>query len=124
MTFHRAMIALAMCAAACVLPASAVAGHNDETATCTTGTTVATFTIRATANSAGFESPNPFNVLVFEEGAVLTAQTVRVNGNLIFSHAVTGRAQNTLTETTCTFTVGSGMGAGSVFEVTGILNPR
>src|SRR5918995_4428257 len=71
-----------------------------------------------------FESPNPFNVLVFEEGAVLTAHTVRVNGNLVFSHAVTGRAQNTLTQTTCTFTVGSGRGAGSVFEVTGILNTR
>jgi hypothetical protein len=63
-------------------------------------------------------------VLVFEEGAVLTAHTVRVNGNLVFSHAVTGRAQNTLTQTTCTFTVGSGRGAGSVFEVTGILNTR
>jgi len=118
------MIALAMCAAAFVLPGSAVAGHDDETATCTMGTTVTTFTIRATANSAGFESPDPFRVLVFEEGAVLTAQTVRVNGNLLFSHAVTGETQNALTEVTCTFTVGPGMGAGSVFEVTGILNTR
>ena len=124
MPIHRSVIALVMCAAALVLPASAVAGHDDETATCTNGTTVTTFTIRATANSAGFESPNPFNVLVFEEGAVLTAQAVRVNGNLIFSHAGTGLAQNALTEVTCTFTVGSGMGAGSVFEVTGILIVR
>jgi hypothetical protein len=122
MFIHRAVIAFAACTAAFVLCGSAVAGHDDETATCTTGTTVMTFTIRATPNSAGFESPNPFNVLVFEEGAVLTAHTVRVNGNLVFSHAVTGQAQNALTETTCTFTVGAGTGAGSVFEVTGVLN--
>src|SRR5215217_9625015 len=124
MAIHRAVIVLAACAAAFVLSASAVAGHDDEIATCINGTTVTTFTVRAAANSAGFESPEPFHVLVFEEGAVLTAHTVRVNGNLLFSHAVTGRAQDTLTETTCTFTVGSGMGAGSVFEVTGILNTR
>jgi hypothetical protein len=122
MSIHRAAIAAATFAAAFVFSGSAVAGHDDETATCTSGTTVTTFTIRATANSAGFESPNPFNVLVFEEGAVLTAHTVRLNGNLLFSHAVTGRTQNALTEVTCTFTVGPGMGAGSVFEVTGILN--
>ena len=121
MSFNRAVAVLATCAAAFVLTGSAVAGHDDETATCTNGTT---FTIRATANSAGFESPNPFNVLVFEEGAVLTAHTVRVNGSLVFSHAITGRAQNKLTEITCTFTVGEGTGAGSVFEVTGILNTR
>jgi hypothetical protein len=124
LSIRRTVVVVALSVAAFVFPASAVAGHDDETATCTTGTTITTFTIRATSNSAGFESPNPFNVLVFEEGAVLTAHTVRVNGNLVFSHAVTGRAQNTLTETTCTFTVGSGMGAGSVFEVTGILNTR
>ena len=122
MPFYRALAVLATCAAAFVLAGSAAAGHDDEIATCTDGTTVTTFTIRAQANSAGFESPNPFNVLVFEEGAVLTAHAVRVNGNLVFSHAVTGRAQNALTEVTCTFTVGAGMGAGSVFEVTGLLN--
>ena len=124
MSFHRAAIAFATFAAALGLSGTAVAGHDDEIATCTDGTTVTTFTIRATANSAGFESPNPFYVLVFEEGAVLTAHTVRVNGNMLFSHAVTGRANNALTEVTCTFTVGAGMGAGSVFEVTGILNRR
>lgn len=122
MSIYRAVIAFATCAAALGLSGTAMAGHDDETATCTIGTTVTTFTIRATPNSAGFESPNPFNVLVFEEGAVLTAHTVRLNGNLLFSHAVTGRAQNALTEVTCTFTVGPGMGAGSVFEITGILN--
>jgi hypothetical protein len=124
MTIHRAVIVLASCAAAFVVSGTAVAGHDDEIATCTDGTTVSTFTIRAAANSAGFESPEPFHVLVFEEGAVLTAQTVRVNGNLLFSHAITGRAQNVLTEVTCTFTVGPGMGAGSVFEITGTLSPR
>jgi hypothetical protein len=124
MFFYRAVAVLATCAAAFVLAGSAVAGHDDETATCTSGTTVTTFTIRATVNSAGFESPEPFRVLVFEEGAVLTAHTVHLNGNLLFSHAVTGRAQNGLAEVTCTFTVGPGMGAGSVFEVTGILNTR
>ena len=121
MSIWRAIVLLATCAAALSLGGTAVAGHDDETATCTNGMT---FTIRAAENSAGFESPNPFNVLIFEEGAVLTAHAVRLNGNLLFSHAVTGRANNGQTEVTCTFTVGPGMGAGSVFEVTGLLNMR
>jgi hypothetical protein len=124
MSIHRAKIVFATCAAAFVLPGSAVAGHDDELATCTIGTTETMFTIRATANSAGFESPNPFRVLVFEEGAVLTAHTVFVNDSLLFSHAVTGRAQNSLTEVTCRFTVGQGTGEGSRFVITGILNMR
>jgi hypothetical protein len=126
MPIHRVAVALATCAATVGLCGTAIAGHDDEMATCRdpNGTVVGEFTIRASANSAGFESPNPFNVLIFEEGAVLTAHTVRLNGNVLFSHAVTGRAQNPLTDITCTFTVGPGMGAGSVFDVTGTLNTR
>jgi hypothetical protein len=55
---------------------------------------------------------------VFEEGGVLTAHSVRVDGNLVFSHADAGRSHNALTEVTCSFTIG----AGAFFEVTGVLN--
>ena len=59
-------------------------------------------------------------MLIFEEGGVLTIFSASVDGNLLFSNAVTGQAHNARDEVTCSFTIG----AGSVFEVTGILNKR
>lgn len=94
---------------------NALASHAGAEVTCSNG---GSYTLRAAENNAGFQSPSPFTVLVFEEGGVLTAQSVRVDGNLVFSHADTGHAQNALTEVTCSFTIG----AGAFFEVTGVLN--
>lgn len=96
---------------------SASASHAGALVTCDTGDT---FTLRATANGAGFESPGPVDVLIFEEGGVLTIFRASVNGNLLFSNAVTGQANNARDEVTCSFTIG----AGAVFEVTGLLNER
>jgi hypothetical protein len=109
---------LACAVAACGLPVgSALASHAGATVTCNNGDT---FTIRAAENAAGFQSPTPFTALVFEEGGVLTVHTVRVDGNLLFSHASTGRAKNAVTEVSCSFTIGEG----GFFEVTGILTSR
>jgi hypothetical protein len=96
---------------------SASASHAGALVTCDTGDT---FTLRAADNRAGFQSPGPGDVLIFEEGGVLTIFRASVNGNLLFSIAETGQANNAITEVTCSFTIG----AGAFFEVTGILNTR
>jgi hypothetical protein len=118
MSIRCGVTALAACGVATLaLCGSAVASHAGAVVTCDSG---GPLTLRAAENNAGFQSPTPFTVLVFEEGGVLTVHSVRVNGNPLFSHADTGRAQNALTEVTCSFTIG----AGDFFEVTGILNLR
>jgi hypothetical protein len=119
MPIQRAAAAFALSAAAAisVFAGSAYASHGGAEVTCDNGDE---FTIRAAENSAGFQSPTPFTVLLFEEGGVLTVHTVRVDGNLLFSHADTGRAQNAVTEVSCWFRIG----AGAFFEVTGVLNAR
>lgn len=118
MSIRAVVTTLATCAVATLgLCGSAVASHAGAAVTCDNG---ASFTLRATDNGTGFQSPSPFTVLLFEEGGVLTIHSVRVDGNPLFSHADTGLAQNALTEVTCSFTIG----AGAFFEVTGILNAR
>jgi hypothetical protein len=118
MSGRGAMTLLATSVLATVgLCGNALASHAGAEVTCSNG---GHFTLRAAENSAGFQSPNPFTVLVFEEGGLLTAHTVRVNGELLFSHADTGRAHNAPTDVTCAFTIG----AGAFFEVTGVLNLR
>jgi protein-L-isoaspartate O-methyltransferase len=76
-----------------------------------------TFTVKAATNSAGFQSPTPFNAIVLEEGGVLTVQQILRNGALVFTRADTGAQENTVTEVTCSFTTGDG----DTFTVTGIL---
>lgn len=117
MSVYRAVTILATCAVALGLTGSALASHAGATVTCDSG---GPFTLRAAENSAGFQSPNPFNVLIFEEGGVLAIRSVRVNGNLLYSHPETGRVNNALTEVSCSFTIG----AGAFFQVTGILVTR
>ena len=118
MSGRGAMTVLATCVLATVgFCGTALASHAGAEVTCDNG---GHFTIRAAENSAGFQSPNPFTALVFEEGGVLAVHTVRVDGDLLFSHAVTGRANNAVTKVTCSFTIG----AGAFFEVTGVLNSR
>ncbi len=118
---HRAVLATCAIAISGLFVGDALASHAGAVATCSNG---ATFTVHATDNSAGSQSPSPFTAILFEEGGVLAVHRIRVNGNLVFSRAETGRANNALTEVTCSFTAGGGIGGNAVFEVTGILNVR
>jgi len=79
-----------------------------------------TFTVKAADNSAGFQSPLPTSVIVFEEGGVLTVHKIFHDGQLLFTRADTGLASNSLTEVTCSFTTGFQ----GTFTVTGILTAR
>jgi hypothetical protein len=79
-----------------------------------------TFTVKAADNSAGFQSPLPTSVIVFEEGGVLTVHKILHDGQLLFTRADTGLEANSLTEVTCSFTTGSQ----GTFTVTGILTAR
>ena len=117
MSVYRAVAVLATCAVAFGLAGSALASHAGATVTCDSG---GPFTLRAAENSAGFQSPAPFHVLIFEEGGVLSVRSVRVNGNLLYNNAETGRANNALNEVSCSFTIG----AGAFFQVTGTLLTR
>jgi hypothetical protein len=115
MFIRRAGTAVACAAASLGLFAgSASASHAGALATCDNGDT---FTIRAAENSAGFQSPAPDHVLIFEEGGVLTLFRLSVDGNLVIDRAETGRAGNAVNEVTCSFTLGDG----PVLEVTGVL---
>jgi hypothetical protein len=93
---------------------SAVASHAGAIANCGTA---GTFTVKAANNSAGFQSPLPSSVIVFEEGGVLTVQEISRDGQLLFTRADTGRERNNLTEVTCSFTTGFQ----GTFTVKGIL---
>ena len=118
MLVRRAGILVA-CAVASVglFAGSAHATHAGALVTCDNGDR---FHIRAVDNGAGFQSPKPSDVLIFQEGGVLTIFRLSVNGELQFSFAETGQANNAVEEVTCSFTIG----AGAFFEVTGILNVR
>jgi hypothetical protein len=94
---------------------SAAASHAGAIVTCQG--IAETFTIKATTNATGLQSPSPFTAILFEEGGVLTVHQIFVNGQLQFTHAATGLQQNAITEVTCSFTIG----AGALFTVTGIL---
>ena len=118
MFIRRAATAVTCAAASLGLFAgSASASHAGALATCDNGET---FTIRAAENSAGFQSPAPDHVLIFEEGGVLTLSRLSVDGNVVIDRAVTGRTSNAVNEVTCSFMLGDG----PVFEVTGVLNAR
>ena len=96
---------------------SASASHAGAIARCDNGDT---FTIRAAENSAGFQSPAPDHVLIFEEGGVLTVFSLSVNGNVVIDRVKTGQTRNSIDEVTCSFTLGDG----PFLEVTGVLNAR
>lgn len=117
--FIRRAATVVACAVASIglFVGSASASHAGALVTCDNGDT---FTLRAVDNSAGFQSPAPGFVLIFEEGGVLTVLQLSVDGNLQWSAAETGRARNAVDEVKCSFTIG----AGAFFEVTGVLNAR
>jgi hypothetical protein len=96
---------------------SASASHAGALARCDNGDT---FTIRAAENSAGFQSPAPDHVLIFEEGGALTVSRLSVDGNVVIDRAETGRTTNAVTEVTCSFTLGEEPFL--LFAVTGVLN--
>ena len=118
MFIRRATTAVACSVAGLGLFAgSASASHAGALATCDNGDT---FTIRAAENSAGFQSPAPDHVLIFEEGGVLTVIRLSVNGNVVIDRAVTGKARNAVDEVTCSFFLGDG----PFLVVTGVLTAR
>jgi hypothetical protein len=118
MFIRRAATAVACAAAGLGLFAgSASASHAGALATCDNGDT---FTLRAVDNSAGFQSPAPDHVLIFEEGGALTVLRLSVDGQVVIDRAKTGQARNAVNEVTCSFT----LGAGPSFEVTGVLTGR
>ena len=117
MFIPRAATAVACAAASLGLFAgSASASHAGATATCNGDT----FTLRAAENSAGFQSPAPDHVIIFEEGGVLTVFRLSVNGTPVIDRAETGQAENAVNEVTCSFTLGDP--PFPLFEVTGVLN--
>ena len=118
MFIRRATTAVACAVASLGLFAgSASASHAGARVTCDNG---GPFTLRAAENSAGFQSPAPDHVLLFEEGGVLTVLRLSVNGNVVIDRAVTGQAKNPVDEVTCSFFLGDG----PFFEVTGVLTAR
>ena len=94
---------------------AAFASHADETLDCGSA---GSFVMRATQTAAGdHQAPEPSSVLLLEGGGVLTVSEFRVNGQLRFANASTGRANNAVTEVECSFL----NEAGVLFNVTGIL---
>ena len=93
----------------CAFAPSAVASHAGATADCGTA---GTFTIKAQPNNAGFQSPAPDKVILFEEGGVLTVRQLYINGELVLT-----RGAAVPNEVTCSFTIG----AGATFTVIGTL---
>jgi hypothetical protein len=81
-----------------------------------------TFTVKAhdTGAADNPQAPAPASVTVFEEGGALSVLEFSVNGQLIFSNAGTGRANNNVEEVTCSYTTGDGV----LITVTGILTAR
>jgi hypothetical protein len=119
MSMRRTIIGLAVGALVILGAFAQAAGASHAGAIADCGS-AGTFTLSAHDNSAGFQSPAPADVLIFEEGGVLTILRASADGNLLFSNADTGQANNALTEVTCSFTTGGGV----FYEVTGIFNPR
>jgi hypothetical protein len=111
-----AAVGLAAVAVMAAAPA-ALASHSGEIADCGAA---GSYTLHATDTAAGTQAPEPGNVLLFEGGGTLTVQEVWRDGQLRFSNAATGRTKNAVDEVTCTFT----NGAGSYFEITGVLTAR
>jgi hypothetical protein len=107
-------LTIAMLGALGTIAGQAGASHAGAIANCGTS---GTFTVKAAENNAGFQSPLPTSVIVFEEGGALTVQQISRDGQLLFTRADMGRVRNSLTEVTCSITTGSD----GVFTVTGIL---
>jgi hypothetical protein len=94
------------------LAPSAVASHAGATADCGTA---GTFTIKATTNMAGFQSPAPDKLILFEEGGVLTVRRLYVEGELVLTRGTT-----VPNEVTCTFTIGAGLTFTAIGTLAGV----
>jgi hypothetical protein len=118
MSMRRTIMALAVGALVVLgtFAQAAAASHAGAIADCGSA---GTFTLKAHDNSAGFQSPGAGDVLVFEEGGTLAILEFYANGQLLFSNAQTGRANNNLEEVTCSFTNLDGVS----FTAVGILTP-
>jgi hypothetical protein len=117
MSMRRAVLGVAA-GALVVLGASpqpAGATHAGATADCGSA---GAFTVKAQDTGAGVEFPDPGKLVLFEEGGALTVLEFYVEGELLWSAAQTGRANNNVTEVTCTF---RNADPGELFTVVGVL---
>lgn len=62
-----------------------------------------TFTVKAQDTGSGVQFPDPGKLVLFEEGGALTVLEFYIEGQLVWSAAQTGRANNNVTEVTCSF---------------------
>jgi hypothetical protein len=114
----RPVIALFVTVASVGLAAeSAAANHRGAVADCGIA---GTFTVRATPNGAGFESPPFGDVLLFAEGGTLSVLRLSVDGQVTWEAAAVGRARNNVEEVTCSFTLANGVEV----QATGVFTGR
>jgi hypothetical protein len=115
--FKRAVAALA------VVPVAVLAGFAQPAVGSHAGSIVdcgsaGTFTLKAQETGTPIQRPDPAVVTVFEEGGALAILSFSINGELIFTVAETGQANNNIDEVSCSYTTG----LGTFIEVTGILS--
>jgi hypothetical protein len=89
-----------------VVAQPAAAFHRGATADCGDA---GVFTVRATPNGAGFESPSPNSILLFEEGGTLSIRRAVRDGVLVWDSAAVGMAHNNVDEVTCSITLANGV---------------
>jgi hypothetical protein len=117
MSMRRAVFGLAACALVilCAFPLPAGATHAGATADCGSA---GTFTVKAQDTGAGVQFPDPGKLVLFEEGGGVTVLEFYIEGQLVWSAAQTGRANNNVSEVTCWF---RNADPGELFTVVGIL---
>lgn len=117
MSMRRAIVGVAASAVVVLgaLAQSASATHAGAIADCGSA---GTFTVKAQDTGAGVQFPDPGKVVIFEEGGALTVQQFYIEGQLVWSAADTGRAENNVTEVTCSF---RNADPGELFTVVGVL---
>ena len=117
MAMRRVVLGLAASALVilCAFPLPAGATHAGATADCGSA---GTFTVKAQDTGAGVQFPDPGKLVLFEEGGALTVLEFYVDGQLVWSAAQTGRANNNVTVVTCSF---RNADPGELFTVVGVL---
>jgi len=117
MSMRRAVLGVAVSVLVILgaFPLPAGASHAGATADCGSA---GTFTVKAQDTGAGVQFPDPGKLVLFEEGGVVTVLEFYVEGQLVWSAARTGRANNNVTEVTCSF---RNADPGELFTVVGVL---
>src|SRR5215213_584720 len=117
MSMRRAVLGVAVSVLVILgaFPLPAGATHAGAIADCGSA---GTFTVKAQDTGAGVQFPDPGKLVLFEEGGVVTVLEFYVEGQLVWSAARTGRANNNVTEVTCSC---RNADPGELFTVVGVL---